>query len=149
MNLYFAITCLLFTACASAPSKFEQSVILYRAEAHALAMESCRDKVDCSLKREVSELRLKQLAQINLASCEASGGLIQGSGMFGEPACVRHFSDGGITCSNSSDCQGDCIVFGDFKPGEIADGQCTADTSNPGGCFAEVIDGKAGPGLCF
>ena len=121
----------------------------YRADAHALAVESCPVKPDCRLKREVAELRLKQLAEINLASCEASGGLIQGAGMFGEPACVRLFSDGGKECANSSECQGDCMVYGEFKSGQIVAGQCEANSGNPGGCFAKVTDGKAGPGICI
>jgi hypothetical protein len=69
--------------------------------------------------------------------------------MFGQPACVNHLTDGGKACSNSSECQGECMVYGEFTTGATVDGQCSATSANSGGCFARVVDGKAGPGICI
>ena len=136
-------------SCKTSSDAFQQSVDAYTRDAHALAKEPCQHRYECDLQREVASLRIKQLSGLDLGACESSGGLIEGIGMFGEPACVTHFSDGGKKCSDSSDCEGDCMVYGEFKTGEQVDGRCSTQTPEQGGCFARVNGGKVQPGICI
>ena len=148
-TLALVLSLLLLAACSLHREAFEQSVADYRRDAHVLASEPCRDADDCSLQKEVASTRLKQLEALDLAACKGLGGRVEGVGMFGEPACVRHFSDGGKTCSDSSECQGECMVYGEFKQGDTVAGQCSAQSPETGGCFAKVSNGKVQPGICI
>ena len=143
-----ALLCSL-AACKTSGNAFQQSVEAYRRDAHALAKEPCQNQFDCDLQRDVANARIKQLSGLDLAKCESTGGLIEGVGMFGEAACVTHFSDGGKKCSDSSDCQGNCMVYGEFRTGDQVEGQCAAQTPEQGGCFARVNNGKVQPGICI
>lgn len=82
------------------------------------------------------------------AACEAVGGTIQMAGRLGWQRCLQTFSDGGATCSDTSDCMGKCLKEGDFADfGAPATGKCAAN-DNPFGCYQEIVDGTAAPGIC-
>ena len=137
----------LSAACGVHLDAFEKSVMDYRHDAKQLATEPCQ--YDCSLEQDVARMRLKQLDALDLSACKGQGGLVGGIGIFGDAACIKYFSDGGRKCVDSSDCQGNCMVYGAFKPGDIVEGQCASQSPEPGGCFAEVANGKALPGICI
>ena len=149
MKRILAFSLLTLAACSTTRDGFERSVAAYRSEAYALAAEPCKSSNECSLKKETARSRLVQLGKLDLDACRTHGGLIEGVGMFGEPACVKHFTDAGKTCFDSTDCQGDCMVYGEFKTGAVTHGQCAAQSPEPGGCFAHVSSGKVQPGLCI
>ena len=72
--------------------------------------------------------------------------------MFGIPACVVPYADAGEACTDSSECEGRCLVDltnTDANPavGSSATGICEADT-DPCGCWYEVLDGTTQQGLC-
>ena len=79
--------------------------------------------------------------------CVALGGTLQQAGRMGRYACYAQYADGGKTCSDSSECDGDCRAIGDAQTGQAAKGQCTPDNV-PFGCYAEVENGVVGPYLC-
>ena len=78
--------------------------------------------------------------------CKASGGKIEKVGIVGTPACVIPTADAGKTCSDSSECQGRCLVEdweGDRPPriGTQSKGMCEA-SNLTFGCIAEVRRGR-------
>ena len=79
--------------------------------------------------------------------CKALGGTLQQAGRMGRYACYAQNSDGGQSCGDSSECEGDCRAIGDTPTGRRAVGRCTAD-SVPFGCHAEIKNGVVGPYLC-
>ena len=82
------------------------------------------------------------------ATCEAVGGTIEMAGRLGWQRCLQTFSDGGETCSDTSDCMGKCLKDGNFADvGAPATGKC-APNDNPFGCYQEIIDGVAVSGIC-
>ncbi|RIJ22310.1 hypothetical protein D1224_12205 [Henriciella barbarensis] len=82
------------------------------------------------------------------ARCEAAGGTVQRAGMLGWENCIQTFADGGKTCSDSSDCTGECRSAGEFvDAGAAATGQCTAN-DNIFGCYQTIENGRAGGALC-
>jgi hypothetical protein len=79
--------------------------------------------------------------------CMALGGTLQQAGRMGRYACYAHYSDGGKSCTDSGECEGDCRVVDDAATGTIARGKCTAD-GVPFGCYAKVEKGIVGPYVC-
>jgi len=88
-----------------------------------------------------------------VGQCKASGGKVEKVGMVGTPACVIPAADAGKTCSDSSECQGRCLVEdweGDRPPpiGTKSKGMCEA-SNLTFGCIAEVRRGRiATPFVC-
>lgn len=80
-------------------------------------------------------------------ACEREGGVVERAGMLGAERCTRAFSDAGQVCSDSAQCQGQCRIPLNVAPGTPTTGVCQAN-DNPFGCFAEVVAGVAGAGLC-
>lgn len=80
-------------------------------------------------------------------ACVQSGGFVERAGMLGAERCTKQFSDAGLVCTDSGQCQGQCRGTLDTKMGADVTGVCQA-TDNPFGCFTEILGGKAGPGLC-
>lgn len=80
-------------------------------------------------------------------ACVQSGGFVERAGMLGAERCTKQFSDAGLVCTDSGQCQGQCRGTLDTDMGVDVTGVCQA-TDNPFGCFTEVLGGKAGPGLC-
>lgn len=83
------------------------------------------------------------------ALCEAAGGEVRPAGLRGWENCIQTYSDAGAPCMDGSDCEGRCLVTeGSPDFGEKTDaGRCQA-TDSLFGCFQEVVDGRAQPGLC-
>jgi len=94
-------------------------------------------------------------------TCEAQGGKWGPLGGFrNQTGCNIPYSDGGTTCSDSSECQGRCIfedqienfvtskAVKEFKPGEPVTGVC-APWRTMFGCFTYVRKGKVIPGPCI
>lgn len=80
-------------------------------------------------------------------ACVQSGGFVERAGMLGAERCTKPFSDAGLVCTDSGQCQGQCRGTLDTDMGMDVTGVCQA-TDNPFGCFTEILGGKAGPGLC-
>lgn len=68
-------------------------------------------------------------------NCEKEGGEWQRAGSVDLYQCVHPFSDGGKSCQNSNDCNGDCIVRDPKNPQAF----CQYD-DNPFGCYSTVED---------
>ena len=107
-----------------------------------------------SQRQQFEDLRAERLRGPDPDECRQRGGsLLRGVGVtFGAPeslVCVVPYSDAGKECTDSSQCDGKCLVWeGDIKYG-AAVGTCQAETPIRSGCFAEVLDGfVTEPGLC-
>ncbi len=79
--------------------------------------------------------------------CLALGGIIKQAGRLGRYACYAQYGDGGKSCADTADCEGECRAMDGAGTGETARGQCTAD-SVPFGCYARVDGGVVGPYIC-
>jgi len=79
--------------------------------------------------------------------CMTKGGRYGPAGKLGANRCTLPYSDAGTVCTDSAECQGQCLA-GDFDAaGYEGTGQCQADDS-PFGCNSEIIGGIVQPGLC-
>ncbi|MEM7729611.1 MAG: hypothetical protein AAF311_10095 [Pseudomonadota bacterium] len=87
------------------------------------------------------------LSEADRTACLASGGTVERAGILGAERCTRPYGDGGMACIDSNQCQGQCRTDLDTPAGTPVTGVCQAN-DNPFGCFAEVVAGRAGPGLC-
>ncbi len=81
------------------------------------------------------------------AACEAIGGEVQRAGMLGWEHCILTYSDAGKACRDGAECEGMCLADDMGQDDGSASGTCQV-TSNPFGCYAQMENGKAGPGLC-
>ena len=82
-------------------------------------------------------------------ACAAAGGDWRREGMLGSWMCVMPHADAGRSCTDGSQCRGDCRLADDARPpqGGPVTGVCQADTS-PFGCFTRVENGRAAATLC-
>ena len=87
------------------------------------------------------------LSPVERTTCIATGGKVERAGMLGAERCTRTYRDGGMTCSDSSQCEGKCLAGTDAANQASITGTCQL-TDNPFGCFAEVKDGKTEFALC-
>jgi hypothetical protein len=83
----------------------------------------------------------------NPEACAKTGGEVRKVCLMGTPMCVVPFSDAGKTCSDSSECMGDCRGDGSATPDQPATGKCVAN-NDPCGCFQTVEKGVAQHMLC-
>ncbi len=88
-----------------------------------------------------------KMTTLEKATCLATGGKIEKAGILGAERCTRPYGDGGMVCSDSSQCQGKCLAGTDDANKTGITGTCQR-TDNPFGCFAEVKNGKTEFGLC-
>ncbi|MEO1554695.1 MAG: hypothetical protein AAFR82_12265, partial [Pseudomonadota bacterium] len=88
-----------------------------------------------------------RLSEAERNTCLKTGGIVERAGLLGAERCTRPFSDAGQVCSDSSQCQGACRTTPNVPAGSPVTGICQP-SDNPFGCFAEVMNGIAGPGLC-
>lgn len=79
----------------------------------------------------------------NARQCDKIGGTWRQDGMLGGWYCFRLYSDGGLTCTDSGQCEGECRIE---QPNADA-GMCQADSS-PFGCRGELIDGRSNGFVC-
>lgn len=87
------------------------------------------------------------LSQAEKVSCVQNGGFVERAGLLGAERCTTPFSDAGLVCTDSGQCQGQCRGDLNSDIGASVAGVCQAN-DNPFGCFTEVVNGQAGPGLC-
>lgn len=87
------------------------------------------------------------LSQADKLACVQSGGYVERAGLLGGERCTTPFSDAGLVCTDSGQCQGQCRGDLNSDTGAQTTGVCQAN-DNPFGCFTEVVNGQAGPGLC-
>ncbi len=80
--------------------------------------------------------------------CRAAGGTLQPLGRLQRVQCVIPYADAGKSCTDGSQCAGDCVTETAHQDGAQVAGQCQAD-DRPFGCFAKVEDGRATGGICI
>lgn len=78
-------------------------------------------------------------------TCKAQGGSWQPVCMLGRNYCILSYADAGKACTDSSQCQGKCLVVPDRIQ---TTGQCQLN-NNPCGCFSTMEHGQPQPGLCI
>ena len=93
-----------------------------------------------------------QTPRIDIEACVALGGTIDNRGMFGRATCVTSYEDASIPCSDSSECNGRCLLFTDGledppTAGTPAHGECESDNATFG-CFMEIVEGRAIGAIC-
>lgn len=88
-----------------------------------------------------------RLSEADRNTCLKTGGIVERAGLLGAERCTRPYSDAGQVCSDSAQCEGQCRTTSDVPFGSPVTGICQP-SDNPFGCFAEVNNGVAGPGLC-
>lgn len=81
------------------------------------------------------------------AACAARGGNYQPVCLMGRPMCVLPHADAGKSCTDSSQCEGRCVVENGADPGKQVTGVCSRN-NNPCGCFTLVQNGVSQPTLC-
>ncbi len=85
--------------------------------------------------------------------CEAQGGRVATAGLSGDDMCALPYADAGRSCTDGSQCMGDCLLdeasLGGKPPrhGSRAVGQCQA-LAYPYGCRNLIEDGRLTLGLC-
>ncbi|MBB35477.1 MAG: hypothetical protein CME88_04260 [Hirschia sp.] len=101
-------------------------------------------------QKTFEELRAESLAKIDKEACAAKNGEIRQEGMLGLFRCTVAYSDGGKTCSDSSDCEGECRDADNTDhqaaPGTVV-GKCQP-TDSPFGCFTRIEGGQTTGTLC-
>ncbi|KGK56969.1 hypothetical protein NC00_15230 [Xanthomonas cannabis pv. phaseoli] len=87
-------------------------------------------------------------ASADAAACTAKGGQLRPVGRMQTVRCIVPYADAGKTCSDNSDCSGDCLVTSIVPTGAATTGTCQRD-SDRFGCRQEVIAGKGQAALCI
>ncbi len=105
-------------------------------------------KIDLSQYQYQREM-CQKITEKEVIDCQQQGGKLQRAGLMGCYTCIVEYADGGKTCSDSSECQGDCLNYDDFiSTGKINQtGQCAKDNS-PFGCYQVIEKGVAKYALC-
>jgi hypothetical protein len=115
----------------------------------ALFLATCAPSTTSTSERPRDESTGPNSSLRDAEACSNRGGTWRRVCLMGTWSCVMPYSDGGKTCSDKKDCQGQCRYEGgeSLAPGAPAKGVCQRN-SDPCGCFAEVRDGKLGHALC-
>ncbi|WP_105265373.1 hypothetical protein [Pseudoalteromonas sp. T1lg76] len=96
----------------------------------------------------LQQMRADALARIDVIACLDKGGVIKAVCMNAIPACIYKYPDAGKQCRSGSECEGDCLVVGDFVgEGSEVIGQCKVD-NDPCGCYQRIFDGVAEYAMC-
>ncbi|WP_181142539.1 hypothetical protein [Xanthomonas arboricola] len=82
------------------------------------------------------------------AECTAKGGQLRPVGRMQTVRCVVPYADAGKTCSDNSDCSGDCLATSIVPTGTATSGTCQRD-SDRFGCRQEVVGGMGQAALCI
>jgi len=84
----------------------------------------------------------------NESECLAKGGHWASIGLPGTPArCDLKATDGGKACTDSSQCQGECMAPDGASEGRRADGICSEYILNFG-CTRRIEGGRVGAEIC-
>lgn len=100
------------------------------------------------MEKDLEKMRAEALAKIDVAACEKSGGKVEGLGMFGMPACVTYFKDGGKPCKSSTDCEGNCFSPEVKETGSLVTGICERSTRDRFGCNSAIENGRVTYSIC-
>jgi hypothetical protein len=68
--------------------------------------------------------------------------------MFGIPACVTYYSDGGKACGDDSQCEGHCFLPDVLEQGQRATGICERSEHDSFGCFSRIERGLVAVTMC-
>ncbi|QLE85708.1 hypothetical protein FLM48_11895 [Shewanella sp. Scap07] len=111
-------------------------------------INGCAATNENSIDESMIELRRDALSKIDVLACLDKGGVIQSVCKFGMPSCVVKYMDAGKTCSDNSECAGECRIEDEFvEVGTRTTGFCSVD-SDPCGCFQLITNGKAEHAVC-
>ena len=113
-----------------------------------VAVSGCSMIEGMRIRHDLSNARSEALAKVNVEACRSTGGKVEGVGIFGLPACVAYFTDGGKDCRNKSDCQSDCIVPEVVANGTEAQGTCARSDHDFFGCYSRIDHGRAVESMC-
>ena len=113
-----------------------------------VGLVGCESFRDYRMERSLAKSRAEALAQIDEDDCRSKGGTVKQVGLFGTPACVTPFPDGGEPCSSNAECDGACFAPSDAAIGAAAVGACQVDTAAMFGCYDHVEGGVVVGGLC-
>lgn len=86
-------------------------------------------------------------------TCTTAGGQYEMGGLLGYFRCTMDYADGGKTCSDTSECGGQCLATetSKFDPHKIIENQtgiCQMN-DNPFGCYEVIVKGVVQPTLCM
>ncbi len=87
-------------------------------------------------------------ASTDAVACAAKGGQLHPVGRMQIPHCIVPYADAGKTCSDNSDCSGDCLATSIVPTGTATSGTCQRD-SDRFGCRQEVVGGMGQAALCI
>ncbi|WAW97574.1 hypothetical protein LGM68_22510 [Xanthomonas citri pv. malvacearum] len=82
------------------------------------------------------------------AECTAKGGQLRPVYRMQIPRCIVPYADAGKTCTDDSDCSGDCLATSIVPTGAAATGTCQRD-SDRFGCRQTVVGGRGQAALCI
>lgn len=104
----------------------------------------------CTPVSDSESIQAAEASGIDVKACRAAGGSIRPVCKRQVPACVTPYQDAGRRCTDSSQCDGRCILEIDHEPApdEQVWGRCEQD-DDPCGCKIEVVGGKMGAGGCY
>ncbi len=105
-------------------------------------------KVDLSKYQDQRKM-CQKITKKKILDCQQKGGKLKKQGMAQCYSCSINYADGGKTCSDSSECEGACLNYGDFITAGKTNqqGQCAKDNS-PFGCYQKIEKGVAKHALC-
>lgn len=93
-------------------------------------------------------MRSEAREDIDVAACLASGGKVEGIGMFGIPSCVAYYEDAGKACIDNSQCQGKCFVPNTYEIGTPMNGVCQESGHDSFGCISTIENGAVADAFC-
>ncbi len=99
------------------------------------------------MDEKVEEMRMQALGEIDTYACIMEGKVIAAVGMFATPSCISLYSDGGKTCTDSTDCEGDCTSREVLDTGIKASGFCQVGYGDPS-CYNLINQGITEHAVC-
>ncbi|RXD61983.1 hypothetical protein, partial [Xanthomonas perforans] len=106
----------------------------------ALLLTACSNAPTASPASPAAQAPAAQTSA-DAAACTAKGGQLRPVGRMQIPRCIVPYADAGKTCTDNSDCSGDCLATSIVPNGAAATGTCQRD-SDRFGCRQEVVGGK-------
>lgn len=100
------------------------------------------------MRHQLEQTRKDALAKIDASECAARGGKVEGIGIFGMPACVAYYTDGGKICSAKSDCEAACLNPSKLPVGSPAKGTCAKSEHDYFGCVSHIDNGVVESYIC-
>ena len=89
------------------------------------------------------------MSEADRAACAADGGTVERRGRLGAELCVVPFADAGKSCTDASQCEGQCIAeeAGPQPDAQSPGGLCQAD-DRLFGCYSTIESGKVANTIC-